>query len=261
MTPPTEPHPQGQATDEASLPARRRGVWRLILLGLAIVGLAVASYLLPVGQYLERVLRWTESLGEWGLLVAGGIYIPATVLFVPGVVLTVGSGFLYPLWLAVPAMSVGSTLGACAAFLVGRTVARGWVARKVKGRPKFEAIDDAVGREGFKIVLLTRLSPVFPFNLLNYAYGLTRVPFWKYALASWVGMLPGTLMYAYIGSGLRSLAEVTAETSERSPLEQVFFWVGLGVAVAVVVVVTRVARKALKRATDERLAAEEKEEA
>ncbi len=257
--PPTKPKPEAEATEEAASPARRRGVWRLILLGLAVAGLAVASYLLPVRAYLERVLRWTEGLGEWGLLVAGGIYIPATVLFVPGVVLTVGAGFLYPLWQAVPAMSIGSTLGACAAFLVGRTVARDWVARKVKGRPTFEAIDDAVGREGFKIVLLTRLSPVFPFNLLNYAYGLTRVPFWKYALASWIGMLPGTLMYAYIGSGLRSLAAVTAERTERSTLEQVFFWVGLAVAVIVVAVVTRVARKALKRATDERLADDEED--
>ncbi|MFO8013888.1 MAG: TVP38/TMEM64 family protein [Phycisphaerae bacterium] len=259
MPPASEPNPEAEPPGKVAPPARRSGVWRLVVLGVVVVGLAVASYLLPVRPYLERVLRWTESLGEWGLLVAGGIYIPATVLFVPGLVLTVGAGFLYPLWLAVPAMSVGSTLGACAAFLVGRTVARGWVARKVKGRPKFEAIDDAVGREGFKIVLLTRLSPVFPFNLLNYAYGLTRVPFWKYALASWVGMLPGTLMYAYIGSGLRSLAEVTAETSERSTLEQVFFWVGLVIAVGVVVVVTRVARKALKRATDERLADEQED--
>lgn len=259
MTPAAEPNPETESPGEAAPAAHRSGVWRLVVLGVVVVGLAVASYLLPVRQYLERVLRWTESLEGWGLLVAGAVYIPATVLFVPGVVLTVGAGFLYPLWLAVPAMSVGSTLGACAAFLVGRTVARDWVARKVKGRPKFEAIDDAVGREGFKIVLLTRLSPVFPFNLLNYAYGLTRVPFWKYALASWVGMLPGTIMYAYIGSGLRSLAAVTAERAERSTAEQVFFWVGLVVAVAVVAVVTRVARKALKRATDERLAADEED--
>ncbi|KKL04544.1 hypothetical protein LCGC14_2615000 [marine sediment metagenome] len=147
-------------------------------------------------------------------------------------------------------MSIGSTLGACGAFLVGRTVARRSIERKVAGNPKFAAIDEAVGRQGFKIVLLTRLSPVFPFIFLNYAYGLTKVPFWRYALASWIGMLPGTFMYVYLGSALGSLAEAVSGRQESSVAERVFFVAGLVMAVVVAVVVTRVARKALKTATE-----------
>jgi uncharacterized membrane protein YdjX (TVP38/TMEM64 family) len=91
-------------------------------------------------------------------------------------------------------VSVGSVLGATAAFLVGKTLLRGWIERRIAAYPRFQAIDRVVGEQGFKIVLLVRLSPLFPFNLLNYAFGLTKVRLWQYVLASWIGMLPGTLM-------------------------------------------------------------------
>jgi uncharacterized membrane protein YdjX (TVP38/TMEM64 family) len=139
-------------------------------------------------------------------------------------------------------------LGACAAFLVGRTVARGWVERKVSEHPGFGAIDQAVGREGFKVVFLTRLNPVFPFNLLNYAFGLTKVPFWKYALASWIGMLPATLMYVYLGSAAGELAQVLTGKVEGGMGSRILFGLGLVATVAVVVLVTRVARKAVSEA-------------
>ena len=173
-------------------------------------------------------------------------YVVACVLFLPGSILTIGAGFLFKLRSGTVTVSIGATLGACAAFWVGRTVARGWVAKKIAGNAKFAAIDEAVGREGFKIVLLTRLSPVFPFNLLNYAFGLTRVRFRSYALASWIGMLPGTIMYVYIGSGLRSLADAAAGGGQQSPAQRIFFWAGLAVAVAVAVLVVRIARRALQ---------------
>ena len=98
-------------------------------------------------------------------------------------------------------------------------------------------------------MLLLRLSPVFPFNLLNYAFGLTAVPFWKYALASWIGMLPGTLMYVYIGAGMRSLAEAAAGKVETGPLGRILFWSGLLVTIAVTIYVTNIARKALRQST------------
>ena len=147
-------------------------------------------------------------------------------------------------------VSVASTLGACAAFWVGRTVARGWIEQKAAAKPRFQAIDRAVGREGFKIVLLTRLSPIFPFNFQNYAYGLTRVAFWKYALASWVGMLPGTLMYVYIGSGLQSLTEATSGEVSGGWVDRAFLFGGLAIAVVVAVGVARVARRALRETTE-----------
>ena len=142
---------------------------------------------------------------------------------------------------------VGATLGATLAFLVGRYLARGWVADKIAGNSKFKAVDDAVGKEGLKIVLLTRLSPIFPFNLLNYAYGVTGVSLKDYVLGS-LGMIPGTIMYVYIGSLLGNLATIgTGATDvDVNPIAQ---WsiriIGFIATVAVTLYVTKVAKKAL----------------
>ncbi|MBN1341773.1 MAG: TVP38/TMEM64 family protein [Phycisphaerae bacterium] len=221
---------------------------RILIVGAVVGALAVAAFLLPVRDTLVAGLEWTRGLGVWGPIFVVGFYIVACVFLLPGSALTIGSGFLFGVVVGTITVSIGSTLGACAAFIVGRTVARNWIEQKVTGRPRFAAIDEAVGREGFKIVLLTRLSPIFPFNFQNYAYGLTKVPLTKYALASWIGMLPGTIMYVYIGSAARSLAEVAAGTVESSSAQRIFFWVGLAATVAVAVLVTRIARKALNEA-------------
>ncbi len=149
------------------------------------------------------------------------------------------------------AVSVGSVLGATAAFLVGRTLLRGSIERRIASYPRFQAIDRAVGEQGFKIVLLTRLSPIFPFNLLNYAFGLTNVRLWQYVLASWIGMLPGTVMYVYLGSALKSLADVAAGAPEGGTPQTVFFVVGLVMTIVATVVVTRVASRALNEAVAE----------
>ncbi|MGH7316374.1 MAG: TVP38/TMEM64 family protein, partial [Candidatus Rokuibacteriota bacterium] len=126
-------------------------------------------------------------------------------------------------------------------------LARGWVARRIEGNARFKAIDAAVAREGWKIVGLTRLSPVFPFNLLNYAFGVTRVSLRDYLLASWIGMMPGTVMYVYLGSLAGDLAALGAGRRARTPAEWGFYVVGLLATVAVTVYVTRLARAALAR--------------
>ena len=234
-------------------PEHHGGWWRLVALAAVAAGLAAAVWLLPIKGYLDAVLAWVAGLGFWGPAVVVGIYIVSCVLFLPGSVLTLGAGFLFGVVKGTAVVSAGSTLGASAAFLVGRSIARGWVARKVAGNQKFAAIDDAVGHHGFKIVLLTRLSPIFPFNFLNYAYGLTGVRFWHYVLASWIGMLPGTVMYVYLGYAARrvaaSLTEATGGPAERTLAQQVFFWAGLAIAIAVAALVTRIARRALREAT------------
>jgi uncharacterized membrane protein YdjX (TVP38/TMEM64 family) len=163
----------------------------------------------------------------------------------------VGAGALFGVPTGFIAVSIGSTIGACAAFLTGRFLARNWVAGRVARNRKFTAIDNAVGKKGFKIVLLTRISPVFPFNVLNYAFGLTKVDFWKYALATWIGMTPGTFLFVYFGAAAGTLAKAAAEDREFSAGEQWMFWVGLVLAVIIVYWVTRVARHALAEATDE----------
>jgi len=128
------------------------------------------------------------------------VYIAACVFFIPGALLTLGAGAIFGVIKGSILVSIASTLGAGLAFLVGRYFARDWVSKKIEGNEKFAAIDGAVANEGWKIVGLTRLSPVFPFNLLNYAFGLTSVAFKDYFLASWIGMMPGTVMYVYVGS-------------------------------------------------------------
>jgi len=225
--------------------------WKLIaaMTVAALVILALTG--LPVRDSLARLLAWTEGLGVWGPIVVVVAYVAASVFLLPGSILTLGAGFLFGVVKGTVLVSVASTLGACAAFLVGRTIARDWVERKIAANRRFGAIDRAVGREGFRIVLLTRLSPVFPFNLLNYAFGLTKVAFRDYALASWIGMIPGTVMYVYLGSAAQSLTAVAAGKAEGAGAEQIIFWAGLVATAAVVVLVTRIARRALEEAAPE----------
>ncbi len=220
----------------------------VVLVALAIL-IAAVLLLFPVRQYIVDLLQWTENLGSTGPVVVVVIYVLATALFMPGSVITLGAAFIFGLFKSVIIVSIGSTLGACLAFLIGRTIGRDWVASKVRGSEKFSAIDDAVGKEGFKIVFLLRLSPIFPFNLLNYALGLTDVPFWRYAIASWIGMIPGTIMYCYIGSAARSLTQVAAgEVVKGGMATQALFWVGLIATIIVALLVTRIASNAVKRA-------------
>ncbi len=218
-----------------------------------IIALLTAAILLPVKDWFVEALQWIQGLGVWGPIFVVAFYIAACVLFLPGSVLTLGAGFIFKLLVGTIVVSIGSTLGACAAFLVGRTVGRKWISSKIASNEKFAAIDNAVGQQGFKIVFLVRLSPIFPFNLLNYAFGLTKVSFAKYALASWIGMLPGTVMYVYFGAGLRSLADAATGEIETGAAGTIFFWFGLAAAIAVTIFVTRIARKALKQAVAQKI--------
>lgn len=221
-----------------------------ILLGLtgAILVAAVVIYA-PVEDLARAALNHIQALGFWGYGVFVLVYALFTVLFVPGFILTVGAGAVFGLLPGFLAVSVASTLGAALAFLLGRFVARGWVAGKVRGNPRFEAIDNAVAHNGSKIVFLTRLSPVFPFNLLNYAYGLTGIPFWRYVLASWVGMMPGTLLYVYVGALAGTVAKATTDAPEAGGFETVLRVVGFVATLAVTLYVTRIARRALRQET------------
>jgi len=230
---------------EPSAHTHEKGFAGIALLVFVALALLMSVLFLPIKQYLVAALDWTGSLGFWGPLFVSGFYIVAAVLLVPGSVLTLGAGFLFGVPVGVLTVWVGAGLGAVAAFLVGRTLARDWVARKVSNNRKFAAIDEAVGREGFKVVLLLRLSPVFPFNILNYALGLTRVSFRNYAAASLIGMLPATLMYVYFGSAARSLTDVAAGNVQGGLAGQIFFWIGLSATIGVALFVTRLARRSL----------------
>ncbi|TVR73865.1 MAG: TVP38/TMEM64 family protein [Spirochaetaceae bacterium] len=232
---------------------RKRGVRLLVLL--VLLGTAVFLSLrfdLPV--LLRALMSWIEARGTAGALVFVAVYIVATVLFIPGSILTLGAGAVYGVVMGTVWVSIASTLGAFAAFLTGRYIARDWVAAKTARYPRFHAIDQAVRREGWKIVFLTRNSPVFPFNLSNYAYGLTAVPAGGYLLASWIGMLPGTVMYVYLGSLAASVATLGASPGEAAgrpePLQWALYTLGFIATVAVTILVTRTAKKALNQSLE-----------
>lgn len=197
-------------------------------------------------EWLRNALEWIDSLGAVGAIAFILLYIIATVAFLPGSILTLGAGVVFGVVMGSVYVFIGATLGATAAFLVGRYLARGWVARKIEGNQKFQAVDRAVGREGLKIVLLTRLSPIFPFNLLNYAYGITGVSVKDYIIGS-VGMIPGTIMYVYLGSLAGSLATLGTKAQPANPTIQ---WtiriIGFIATVAVTLYITKIARKALE---------------
>jgi uncharacterized membrane protein YdjX (TVP38/TMEM64 family) len=216
-----------------------------VLLGAGVVVLLVVLRRWNAQAALIGALEAIRGLGPLGPLIFVLLYVVACVLFVPGSVLTLGAGFVFGVVRGSLLVSVAATLGATAAFLVGRYVARGWVARRIAGNAKFKAIDEAVAREGWKIVGLTRLSPIFPFNLLNYAFGLTKVTLRDYFFASWVGMIPGTIMYVYIGSLAGSLATLGAGERQSGWAEWALYGLGLVATVVVTVYVTRLARRAL----------------
>jgi len=219
------------------------GRWRWLLYAVAVLAVVLAAKYLHVQALLKAALDWIGKLGPWGPVIFVAIYVVATVLFIPGSVLTLGAGAVFGVVVGSICVSISATLGATSAFLVGRYLARDAIARKIERNEKFAAIDRAVAEEGWKIVFLTRLSPVFPFTLLNYAFGLTRVKLGHYVLASWIGMMPGTVMYVYLGS----LVNVGAGHRQRTTGEWVLYAVGLLATVAVTVFVTRLARKALAK--------------
>jgi uncharacterized membrane protein YdjX (TVP38/TMEM64 family) len=221
---------------------------KLILLALGVAALIIGGKFLGVQQLLINTLDWIKGLGTLGIAAFIIIYILATVLFIPGSLLTLGAGVLYGVVGGSVWVSLASTVGAACAFLVGRYFARGWVSQKIAGNEKFKAIDEAVAKEGWKIVGLTRLSPVFPFNLLNYSFGLTNVAFKDYVLASWIGMMPGTIMYVYLGALAGELATIGAnDGGGRTTAEWILYGVGLVATVVVTLYVTKIAKQALNQ--------------
>lgn len=196
--------------------------------------------------FLQNTLQWINGLGALGGIVFIAIYILATLAFLPAAILTLGAGVIFGVIWGSLYVFIGATLGAVAAFLVGRYVARGWVKEKISSYKKFANIDQAVSKEGLKIVFLIRLSPLFPFNLLNYALGVTSVSLKDYFLASF-GMIPGTIMYVYLGHLAGDLALIG---NKSQPDNMILHWViqiiGLIATIAVTVYVTKIAKKALK---------------
>jgi uncharacterized membrane protein YdjX (TVP38/TMEM64 family) len=226
---------------------RDTGSRRRLFVGgaLLLVALLVARAV-DLPEMLRGALVWIRDLGPLGALLFVALYAVGTVLFFPALLLTLGAGAVFGVLQGTVLVFFAATLGATLAFLVGRYLARDLVARRIAGNAKFAAIDEAVAREGWKIVALSRLTPIFPFVLLNYAFGLTKVPLRHYVPASAIGMIPGTVMYVYLGSVAGTLATAGGERA-RTPAEWALYVVGLLATVAVAVFVTRLASRAIEQ--------------
>jgi len=237
--------------ETATTPATRPGLpFGKIAIGIgALAALIFAGR--QAGAYIPQFAQWVNGLGLWGPAVFVAGYALATVAFVPGSLLTLAAGAIFGLAKGVVYVFIAAVLGSSAAFLVSRYLARAAIERMLANNPRFAAIDRAVGAQGLKIVFLLRLSPVFPFNLLNYGLGLTKVRFADYLCAA-VGMLPGTLLYVYYG---KLAGDVAAFAGGAAPQKGVGYYavlaLGLVATIVVTTIVTRTARRALQEATGE----------
>jgi uncharacterized membrane protein YdjX (TVP38/TMEM64 family) len=234
-------------TTAPSPPAKSFPVGKILLALAAVAALLALGRL--AGGYIPAFQRWVEELGAFGPLAFIVGYAVAVVAFVPGSALTLASGAIFGVAKGTVFVFAAALLGSTAAFLIARHGARAAIEKRIAGDKRFAAIDRAIGTEGRKIVFLLRLSPIFPFNLLNYGLGLTRVRTLDYVIAG-VGMLPGTLLYVYLGSAAgQAVAAAGGAAPGRSPAEWALFGVGLLATVVVTLYVTRIARRALRDAT------------
>jgi rSAM/selenodomain-associated transferase 2 len=218
-----------------------------LLLGglLAVLGLAALAHL-PAAAGVSAGIEWLRAAGPLGALIFATAYIFATVLMLPASLLTLAAGFLYgPLWGTLLVSPVSVSAATCA-FLVGRFLARDAVARRLESVPRFSVIDRAIGDRGLKIVLLLRLSPLVPFSLLNYSLGLTRVRGRDFLIGSALGMLPGTVLYVYLGSLVAGAGDLlSGAAASDEPWARALYWLGLAATLAATVILSRVARSAL----------------
>ena len=217
-------------------------IWKWIAAALVLIALVAAWFLLPVKEWSESFQAWIKELGVLGVVVFAVVYVVATVLMVPVSVLTIGAGLAFGLAIGFPVVVVAATIGATLAFVIARYLVHERVESLVAKRPKLKAVNAAVSEGGWKIVGLLRLSPVLPFNVQNYLYGVTDIKLAHYVPATFVGIMPGTLLYAYLGA-----AGKAATSGGGGPLQWTFFGVGLLATAIVTVYVTRQARQKLQQ--------------
>jgi uncharacterized membrane protein YdjX (TVP38/TMEM64 family) len=229
--------------DEAP-PKPRTIPYGQIALGVAFIAtLIVLGRILPIGTWLNDFQQYVKSLGAIGYALYAIVYALCCVFFIPASVLTLGAGAIFGLFRGFIVVIIGAFIGACAAFLLARGALRRRVEAKVADNKTFAALDRAIAREGAKMVFLIRLSPVFPFTYINYAFGLTGVSFRGYALATAIGMLPGTFAFTYLGYAAATAATGGAGSNVRLAIQIV----GAIATLAVTIFVARIARRAMAR--------------
>ena len=220
---------------------------KVIVVGLGITIIIAASFFLPVHRWFTQIENYVQALGVFGPIAIAAGYVLCTVLLIPGSAISIGAGTIFGFTTGFLVVLAGANLGAFCSFLLARTFLREKVVKWVNANPKFQSLDGAIGKRGFYMVFLTRLSPLFPFVWLNYFLGLTAVRTGAYTLANFLGMLPGMILYVYIGAAARDAFAGHAAANSNF-YRQALMYLGLAATFAVVIFVTRIARKALREA-------------
>ena len=220
---------------------------RIFIFALAAALLVLAGLGLPIREMAQSIFGWIQENPNVSWLVFLGVYILATVLLLPGSLLTIGGGWLFGFVEGLVVVSLSSTLAASCSFLIGRYLARAWVEGKISEDARYRSLDRAIGERGFFVVLLTRLSPLFPYNLLNYAWGVSSVRLSRYVLASWMGMIPGTLLYVYLGAAASDISQLFSVASGEAVGREWLFIVGLAATAVLVIFIARLATKNLNQ--------------
>jgi uncharacterized membrane protein YdjX (TVP38/TMEM64 family) len=222
------------------------GKWRPWLwtgLGLVLAGAVAASFVCPVGHWVASFQHWIRGLGPWGVAIFALLFVAATLVLAPDWPLSIAAGFVYGFW-ALPVVVAAATIAATLSFVAARYLLRDRVRALLVGRPRLAAIDRAVAEEGWKIVALLRLSPAVPFNLQNYLFGATAVPLSHYVAATAIGIIPGSLLYVYLGV----LGDAARHGGGGASFKWLFFGIGLLATFAAAILVARKARAKLDEA-------------
>ena len=210
--------------------------WFLLLFFISLI--VVCQIKFEIIQKVPNIIEKTASSGPVGYLGFILIYIVSTVMMLPGSPLTFTAGALFGFWKGLILVSLGSTLGATCAFMVSRYLIRKSIEKRVLKNKKFQSIDNEINEQGWKIVILSRLSPIIPFFLLNYALGITKIRFIHFIFASWIGMIPGTIVYVLMGT--MGGAFINGKKSS-------FEWVLLGIGLIATILVTLLISKIIKK--------------
>lgn len=216
---------------------------KVLALLLIVAAIVIAFRVLPVATWLRTFQTYVRGLGALGYVVYILVYAICVVAFIPASILTLGAGALFGFAGGTIVVVIGATIGAALAFLLARTVMRKRIEKMTASNAKFRALDRAIANEGMKIVFLVRLAIVFPFTWVNYAFGLTAIPLWRYVLATFLGIIPATAAFVFASS-----AAAKAATGETTSITKIVYIAGGVIAIIVSVLIGRIATRAIKRA-------------
>lgn len=215
---------------------------------LVAVGLVWAWRHYPIAAHIVELQRKVGAMEFWGAVLYPLLFAACNVLLLPGGVLAVGSGLFFGLWWGFFLNMTGNVAGAAVAFFLSRKLGRGWVAKKFLHHPKWAALDAAIARDGWKIIFLSQVHPLFPTSLLNYLYGVTRIRFRTCMLWVALGQAPGLFLYAYLGTLAQHGLRIWQGKSHPQTWEYLTWIGGLLLTLAVTTALARIALRVLAEA-------------